>query len=376
MRRAFFSLVVALAASAATAAGPGSKFRDASDGWFDLASFIDTAYGFVPIVSPITEPAVGYGAVGALVFIDRKPPVEGQGFVRPNIAVAGGLLTENGTDALFAAHLGTWRQGRLRTEVALADADVNLEFFGLGGSSSAGEASLDYSIKARGGVAGGNYRIGNHPLWMGLRYMQAQTRVSFADPGAGQPEIPLDDRDLRLGALTFSMTLDTRDNFFTPTRGWYLNVSAPIYREALGGERDFETLAVTGMYFRPVRDRLFFGMRATAKASSDGAPFYLRPYVALRGVQVLRYQGEQSAEAEAELRWQFHPRFSAVGFAGAGMARSSLGDRDRTKTVGAGGLGIRYLLARTYGLHMGLDVAVGPDDPVVYVVFGTPWLRP
>jgi hypothetical protein len=34
------------------------------------------------------------------------------------------------------------------------------------------------------------------------------------------------------------------------------------------------------------------------------------------------------------------------------------------------------LIARTYGLHMGLDVAAGPDDPVIYVVFGSQWLRP
>jgi len=33
-------------------------------------------------------------------------------------------------------------------------------------------------------------------------------------------------------------------------------------------------------------------------------------------------------------------------------------------------------MARSYGLHMGLDLAVGPDDPVVYVVFGSAWLRP
>jgi hypothetical protein len=27
-------------------------------------------------------------------------------------------------------------------------------------------------------------------------------------------------------------------------------------------------------------------------------------------------------------------------------------------------------------LHMGIDVAIGPDDPVFYVVFGNAWLRP
>jgi hypothetical protein len=34
------------------------------------------------------------------------------------------------------------------------------------------------------------------------------------------------------------------------------------------------------------------------------------------------------------------------------------------------------LTARKHGLHMGIDVAVGPDDPIVHVVFGNAWLRP
>ncbi len=50
--------------------------------------------------------------------------------------------------------------------------------------------------------------------------------------------------------------------------------------------------------------------------------------------------------------------------------------KTRESTVTAGGAGFRYLVARTYGLHMGLDVAWGPDEPVLYVVFGSPWLRP
>jgi len=360
----------------AVAAEQSTRFRDPEDGWFDVGSFLDTAYGFVPVIAPITEPAVGYGAIGALVFIDRKAPVEGQGFVRPNIAAAGGLLTENGTEGLFAAHLGTWLQGRLRTEVALADADVNLEFFGLGGNAGTGEAGLDYSVAAHGGMVRASYRLGNYPLWLGLRYALAQTQVTLRDPGFEQPGVSLDDRNLRLSGLTPTLTLDTRDNFFTPTRGWYLDVSAPVFREDLGGDRDFETLTVSAMHFRPLSQSLYFGIRGAARTSSDGTPFYLRPYVALRGVQMLRYQGEQSAEIEVELRWQFHQRFSLVGFGGAGNARSSIGGRERDETVAAGGAGFRYLLARSYGLHMGLDVALGPDDPVLYVIFGTQWLRP
>ena len=130
------------------------------------------------------------------------------------------------------------------------------------------------------------------------------------------------------------------------------------------------------MHFAPLARSLFFGVRGTAQTSSDGTPFYLRPFVVLRGVQALQYQGDQTAEVEAELRWQFHPRFSLVGFGGAGVARGDSALRDREKTVTAGGGGVRYLVAREYGLQMGLDVGFGPDKPILYVVFGSAWVRP
>jgi hypothetical protein len=353
-----------------------ARLVDPVDGHLDASSFLDTAYGFLPLVAPITEPAVGYGAVGALVFIDRQTPVPGQPFVRPNIATVGGLATENGTGGLFAAHLGTWREGRLRTTVGAAKADINLAFFGLGEHDSAGRGGLKYSIEATGAFAGGNYRIGSHPVWLGLRYALADTQVRPRESDAGLPGIAPEDRHLRLAGLTPSITLDTRDNFFTPTRGVYLDLSAPVFREGLGGDRDFELLTISAMYFRPLDSSWYLGIRGAAKDSSDGTPFYLRPYVALRGVPAMRYQGEQAAEVEAEFRWQFNPRYSLVAFGGGGIARSRVAGHERELGVGAGGVGFRYLIARTYGLHMGVDVAMGPDDPAIYVVFGSSWMRP
>jgi hypothetical protein len=105
-------------------------------------------------------------------------------------------------------------------------------------------------------------------------------------------------------------------------------------------------------------------------------PFYLRPYVTLRGAPVLRYQGEHAAKVEAELRWQFWKRFSLVGFAGTGVAWNDLEGFEATQSVTTGGGGFRYELARRYKLHMGIDVAFGPDGPAFYVQFGSAWFRP
>ncbi len=353
-----------------------SKFRDSEDGKFDISAFLTTAYGFIPLLVPITDPAVGYGAVAAAVFVHGEPPAEGEPFVRPTISVIGALKTENDTRGWFGANLGTWRGGRVRTIAALTDLDVNLEFFGFGGDAATATEGLGYSVKARGGVAGGNYRLGDTQVWIGLRYTSVNTSVSLAPPASDLPNVSAEDYDLRLGALTPSLTLDRRDNFFTPIRGWYVDLSVPVFRESLGGDRDFETANLTAMYFRPLGESLFLGVRASGKYSSDGTPFFLRPYVSLRGVQALQYQGERSAELEAELRWQFRPRWSVVGFAGAGEARSSIAAREPEASPSTAGAGFRYLVARRHGLQLGLDIAGGPDDTIFYVVFGNAWLRP
>lgn len=357
-------------ASTGPAAAAPSKFRDPGDGRFDVSGFLDKAHGFMPVLVPITEPALGYGAIGAAVFISGK---FGEG-VRPNIGAVGALRTDNGTRGWFGAHLGTWWDGRLRTLVALADVDLNLEFFGLGGDRVS-EAGLGYSVKAKGGVVGGNYKLGDTDLWVGLRYAAVHTTVGFDAATSNLPGVAASDSNLRLGALTPSITLDKRDNFFTPTHGWYVDLSTPIYRDSFGSDRDFETANLTAMWFQPLGERLFFAIRGSAKHSSDDAPFFLRPYVALRGVQALRFQGERASEVEAEVRWRLQSRFSIVGFAGYGVARSSL-VQDRESSVTAGGAGFRYLIARRYGLHLGMDLAGSADDTAIYVVFGNAWIRP
>ena len=351
-----------------------SRFFSA-DGWFDVSGFLDTAYGFIPVVAPITEPAVGYGAAAALVFVDREAPGHAEAYARPNIGVVGGLSTENGTRGAFAGHLGTWADGRLRTLVAFADANVNLDFFGLGGARTPGGPGLGYTITARGGVAGGNYRPTENPVWVGLRYALVKTSVTLNLPDFGTSITP-SDLDLRLAALTPSLTLDMRNNFFTPTQGWYVDLSVPVFRDAWGSDRNFEKASLTAMYYQPLSRSLFFALRGSGETSSSGTPFYLRPYVSLRGVQALRYQGDQAAETEAELRWQLHPRFSLVGFGGVGIARGDNVTRSSEQTVAAGGVGVRYLIAEKYGIHMGIDVAFGPNEPIFYVVFGSAWTRP
>jgi outer membrane protein assembly factor BamA len=176
--------------------------------------------------------------------------------------------------------------------------------------------------------------------------------------------------------VTPSLTYDTRDNIFTPTRGAYFEASAGVFSPALGADDEFQRASLLGMYYVPVCPRLYLGIRGSASASFGNEPFYLRPFISLRGVPIMRYQGEEVAQIEGELRWQFWKRFSLIGFAGGGAAWTHLERFENSRKLITGGAGLRYEIARKYGIHMGLDVARGPDNTAIYVQIGSAWARP
>jgi outer membrane protein assembly factor BamA len=318
---------------------------------------------------------VGYGAAGWLTFIS-KPLSEAQaGFGRPNITIVGGLGTENGTWGAMVGDVRHWFDDRLETQAGLVYSSVNLDFYGIGKDRALDKNPLRYNLEPRGGVVRAKYRIGESRLWAGLGYAFAATRVTFDAP-AGTRGLPDFQRDSNVGGLTPSITYDSRDNIFTPTRGTFVEAVAGFFSQALGGDDEFQRVQVAALQYIPLHPKWYLGLRADGAASFGDTPFYLRPFISLRGAPIMRYQGEEVAQVEAELRWQLWKRFSLVGFVGGGAAWTDFERFHSTQTVVTGGVGFRYEVARKYGIHMGLDVAFGPDNTAVYVQVGSAWARP
>jgi hypothetical protein len=169
--------------------GTSSKFKSPEDGWFDISNFMAGRYGFLPIVIPITEPAVGYGAVGGMAFVDKPIVGADDGYGRPGITFAGGLATENGTWGLMAGDYRYWLDDRLQTLAGALYASINLDYYGSGGKYLPGERSLSYNLETVGGLLQGKFRLGSSRLWGGLQYTYFATNVSFDAPEA-TPELP------------------------------------------------------------------------------------------------------------------------------------------------------------------------------------------
>jgi hypothetical protein len=350
-------------------------FRSAEDGWFDVGGFLDTKFGFLPIAVPITEPAVGYGLAGGVAFLSRPLGEARSGYGRPNITMVGGLATENGTDGLMAGDLRYWKDDRVQTLVAVGDMSINLDFFGVGEGAGLDGHHLKYELEPTGGFAQAKLRLGDSHAWAGVSYGLAATEVDFEKP-AGTPGLPPARSDSTEAGLTPSLSFDSRDNMFTPLRGTYLEGSYGLFGQALGGDNEFQRARLIALHYLELEADLSLGLRGETAATFGDAPFYLYPYISLRGVPAMRYQGEQTALVESELRWQFWNRWSAVGFVGTGSAWNDLQQLDDKQSVLTGGTGFRYEIARDYGLHLGLDVAYGPDGVAIYVQVGSAWARP
>lgn len=361
--------------TAKTDDGEPVSLIDPVDGKFDLSRYLATRTGFLPVPVVITEPAVGYGAGLGLLFIHGTlaGEEENQRKGPPSITAVGGAYTESDSWAGGIGHFGSWYDDRLRYTGVLGKGVGNLEFFGSGGdpAGTLGEHGLDFEIDGVFLRQQLLARIAKMPLFLGLRYEYASTDTTF---DAGTPAIPQQSFDRKDASLAAVAQLDTRDTIFTPSRGTNIVLSAAHYDEWLGGDGAYDRFELRAPFWVPLQESLVLGMNTQLAFAGDGTPFYALPYVTLRGVPALRYQGEDAASLEAELRWNFVRRWALVGFGGVGQAVDSSADfGGESYLVKAGGVGMRYMLASAFGLHVGIDVAKGPEDWAVYLQVGSAW---
>jgi hypothetical protein len=353
-------------------------FTDPEDGALDMSEFIIDYKGFLPVPLIITEPAVGYGGGIGLMFVrnslrERRDEAKGSGHVTPpDVFGAIFAATENGTK--FAAAGGMFSFGEQeswRYRGGVGRMDVNLDFYGAGGNLGNGDRSIGFNLDGWAMSHQVLRRLGESAEFVGLRWVYLDLEAAL-DPTRPPPALAAGQRSLTSSGIGPTLEHDSRDNIFTPNRGWQAALDALFYSPEIGGDEKFQTYRAHLFAWQPFARQFVLGTRFDARASRGEVPFYQLPFIDVRGVPKGRYQDDNVAVAEAELRWNATPRWALVGFLGTGKAWGTEDFGDANGVL-AGGVGMRYLIARRLGIYMGLDVARGPEDTAFYIQVGSAW---
>ena len=356
----------------------GSLFTDPEDGKLDASEWLLDRKGFLPVPIIVTEPAVGYGAGAALLFFResiREAAARGKesGHVTPpDIYAVAFAATENGTKFGGAGGMVTFDNDRWRWRGGVGLADVNLDFFGAGGELGTADRSIGYNLKGVVSSQQVMYRLGESNNFVAGRWIYLDLDASF-DASRQPPVIAPRAQTVRSSGLGLAFEHDSRDNIFTPSRGWKGNIDAVFYSPDIGSDNKYETYHAHLYGYFPFARQFVLGTRLDARSARGDVPFYQLPYIDLRGIPAARYQDENAGVAEAELRWNVDPRWALIGFFGTGRTWGSSKNSGDADSVNAWGVGFRYLIARRLGLYMGADIAKGPEDTAFYIQAGSAW---
>ncbi|MCO4291818.1 hypothetical protein NF867_02955 [Solitalea sp. MAHUQ-68] len=355
------------------------SLKDSLDNAFDVSDWVIEAHGFIPIPYIITEPALGYigGAIVPVFLTPKTPYIDSVGGKRkitpvgPDITGGAFFYTANNTWGAILFRSGTWKKPRIKYRMATGYADINMDFYRT--FQNVGEQKFEFNFKSYFFHAFGLKQFKN-PKWAaGLQTLLLFTKVGYAGtvPDFVTPK-ELNSNVVSVGPIA---EFDNRDNTFTPNKGIKTRLDTYWSNNVIGSDYNYGKINFFINAYKPLLPNLIGGIRLDGQQALGTAPFYLLPYIDMRGIPTNRYQGQADVLTEAELRWDFNRRWSLMGFGGTGKAFDDWSEFGEADWAYSYGTGFRYLLARKFGLRMGIDVARGPEKWAYYIVFGSTWLK-
>lgn len=166
-----------------------------------------------------------------------------------------------------------------------------------------------------------------------------------------------------LNSTMLSENYDTRDDFFNPSKGWYLNAYEQYAGGLLKGDYDYSKYQLEIRKYIPVGSNVI-ALRAWGGTVTEGAPvteyFYAGGNDTLRGYRDNLFYGRRMQIYNAEFRFPIG-KLKMISGAVFGDAGNAWSPGDRTSLYSDAGVGIR-LVFPTMGLGViRIDYAKGEE---------------
>ncbi|OIQ38391.1 MAG: hypothetical protein BM563_06120 [Bacteroidetes bacterium MedPE-SWsnd-G1] len=319
----------------------------------------------LPFLIPITEPAIGYGAIiGGLLFVPKDDPE-----IQSDMIVLAGGATTNSTWFTGGGYFGFWKDDTVRYVGYAGGGKVTMKFYGLSDLGYGNPFYFDQRIFLLTQQL--EFRLGESNFFLGGKYQLSRVSV----PHNVQTNLFFDLKDYKItnSGVSFIAEYDNLNDFLSPTNGAKVYFSYDQNLEFLGSQRDWGMVTFYSHLYHRASDLWVPSLRLDSKFATGNPPFYAFPYVELRGVPALRYQGRITMVAETEHLINLTKKWGVVGFTGIGAAFKSFEEFHNDEVIWNLGFGVRYRPIESMPVRLGADFAKGPEDFAFYISIGSAW---
>jgi len=177
-----------------------------------------------------------------------------------------------------------------------------------------------------------------------------------------------------VSGIGFINNYDSRDNIFTPTEGWFIEVIGFWNRKGLGSDFNFSRYTYdVATYFKHL-DHNVFAVNVFGGFITGNAPFnelmFLGGSRKGRGYYEGRYRDNHLALLQAEYRMHLWKRFGMAFFGSYGGVAPQLNAYKISNFRWNAGVGLRYLANPQEGLNARVDIGFGTGSTAFYFTVG------
>lgn len=158
-----------------------------------------------------------------------------------------------------------------------------------------------------------------------------------------------------------NLIFDFRDNPFSPTQGWFLELSYVPHNRKLQSEYNFKEMLVDGRKYFELPKNQFVGFQILGNFSWGDVP--LRELSRLGGVNIMRgmvqgrYRDKNMFAFQTEYRKGINRFLKIAAFGSSGMVNENISDFSTKNIHYTYGLGLRILVNKKKNLYSRIDFA-------------------
>ncbi len=178
-----------------------------------------------------------------------------------------------------------------------------------------------------------------------------------------------------ISGVSFILTWDTRNNAFSPSRGFYAQYLLGVYNESLGSQFNFNVQNLDIRKFFPLPRNRVFAMQFNMVITGGNVPIRNMANIGsnsfMRGYYEGRYTDRNLIALQGEYRTPIWRRWGAVLFAGTGKVGEQVSELvDFSHLKISYGIGLRFALNSRERLNLRVDAGFGQQSQGTYINVG------